>query len=100
MPTFAVLSEIITSNNDDDPLQDGGDNAGGAAATYIKQDSEFWNQLAELANGDPEGLSAMLGLSKSQIATWHSKIKQAALEAEKHTAEKQPTQMMPTGVPQ
>ena len=76
---------------------DAGDDSN-SGSVYVKQDPEFWNKLAELANGDAEGLARVLGIDAQQVASWHNRIKQAAQEAEQGTAEKQQTKMLPTGV--
>ena len=35
---------------------------------------DFWDDFILLLN-DPDGLSALLGISEDEIVTWHSKIK-------------------------
>ncbi len=94
---FADLFERVTSNTDLDPLQDAGDD-GRSGSVYVGQNPEFWDQLATLANGNPEGLADFLGVNSDQVRTWHAKIEQAASEAKMQTSEKQQTQMTPTGV--
>ncbi len=93
---FATLYERVTSNTDMDPLQDaGGEEKSGSV--YANQNPEFWNQLAILANSNPEGLADFLGVNSDQVRTWHAKIEQAASETKLQTSEKQQAQMLPTG---
>lgn len=91
MPSFLELVEKIESY----PLQDNGSTK--SAAVYAKQNPDFWQHLANLANSDSKGLANMLGMSPAHVATWYRKIQHAAKLANQMTAEKQKTLMLPTG---
>ena len=98
---FADLFEAVAgapdvSNQSTDPLQaDRGTNS--IANVYIKLSPEVWQQFAELANSDPQGLADMLGLNSDQTKNFHQRIAAAGQAAERDRAEKSKGVMMPTG---
>lgn len=68
-----------------------------AVELYLKHDANFWSNLANIANNNPDALANMLGLKVESVMGWYKKIKTVAEKADKLKAEKVKNQMLPTG---
>lgn len=98
--TFIQFCESIESSMDDEnmrPLMKD-DGSTKSSLVYLKQDTEFWEKLGNLANSDPEGIGELLGVDSNQVSTWYGKIKQVADEAKRVKQEKDEDQSLSTGV--
>jgi hypothetical protein len=69
-----------------------------SSVVLAKQEPEFCERLAEIANMNSQALGELLGVTPEEVKRWHKRITDAAKIANKAKAESQQKVMMPTGV--
>ena len=95
--TFAELWEKVKQQNETVLLRaDMSDKQ--SSVVLAKQEPQFCNQLAEIANSSPEALSELLGVQLEAVKKWHAYIMKAIKIADKAKAETKQQVMLPTGI--
>jgi hypothetical protein len=85
----------LETSEDQFPQQDSGDSK--VASVLVKQNSQFWETLAELSRSDPEGVADLLELEERDVISWYGKIKAAQVAAQRARAENNSNTMVSTG---
>lgn len=97
--SFASLWEAVTHRNEKLPRSPLHHEISDTRATtvYNKLPDQFWKQLSDIANADPNGLGELLGIEPADVAKWHGKLKLASSSAKRAKMEKNQDTMIPTG---